>query len=1083
MIFKTAALRSVWTALLLLLGTFAFSQQKSVTGKITDGNNTPVSGVTVSLKGTTTATQTDAEGNFTITVPGNNAVLVISSVGFKEQERTIGDATTLNINLASATSDLNEVVVLGYTSAKKKDIIGAVSVVSSEDLRITPSSNLAVQLQGRAPGVTVSSSGQPGAGAVVRIRGFASAGNNNPLYIIDGVPTTDAQLLNPNDIESLQVLKDASSAAIYGARSSNGVVIITTKQGKAGRSTLSYDGYVGVQKVTDKMMPDMLNTAQYVDYLQKTTNPGKPASGGNPAVAAYKHPVFGTNGSFTIPEFYVTSGPFKGGVAAGDPKADPALYNVTGSLYQISKTSAGTNWFEEVTRPALQHNHQISATGGTDKATYAMGLNYFDQEGTFIETFYKRYSVRLNTSFKPVSFLKIGENFQFSYEDRNGGDNRGEGDAWASAFRMVPYVPVYDIMGGFGGNGVGESGNGSNPVANLKRQSDNTNKFTRAFGNMYAEIPFASFLTARSSFGIDAGNQFVKNISRKTYERSENQGNTQLTEEAWYYLNWTWTNTLNFQKVFGDHDIKLIAGTEAIKNNSRGTRAFGQNFDFESPDFISLNTATAGSLSDRRIETYNLGRQTFASLFTRLDYAFRGKYLLSATFRRDGSSVFGPNARYGNYPSFGLAWRISDETFMKDVAWITDLKIRGGWGAMGSIANVGSLNQFNTYISNPPRTNYDISGINTGSAQGYRQDRQGNPNTKWESLESTNIGLDATLFNGAIDLIVDVYSKKTKDLLVGDVLNSLEPQVTKPDVNLGTMKNTGFDIGVNYNGNQGKDLSYSVGVTFSHYKNELTKLNNENDPRIINLERLSNVVKSELGQPISSFHGYVIDGFFNTPAELAAGPAMDGAIVGSWRYKDLNGDKKITDADRTYLGTPHPDFQLGLNLKLNYKAFDFTAFLFWNQGNEIFNYTKYYTDMRVFVGGVSTRVLQDSWTPSNMNAKLPQLGYDVTNNGYTGFTTSTSNSYYVEDGSYLRAKTVQLGYTLPTSLSKRARLNGVRLYLQAQNLFTITNYSGADPDIQLISRDPGGARDFYMGVDLGGFPNPKQYIFGISATF
>ena len=1072
----------MWTSWLLLIATFAFSQQKTVTGKITDGSNAPVSGATVSIKGTTTATQTNAEGNFSIAVPDNNTVLVISSVGFKEQERNVGSQTTIDINMASATSDLNEVIVLGYTSQKKKDIIGAVSVVSSEDLRITPAANLAVQLQGRAAGVTVSSSGQPGAGAVVRIRGFASAGNNNPLYIIDGVPTDDGSKLNPNDIESLQVLKDASSASIYGARASNGVVIITTKQGKAGRAVLGYDGYVGVQKVTDKMMPDMLNTNQYIEYLQKTSSPGSPASGGNPAVPPYSHPVFGTLGSFVIPDFYITSGSFKGGVSASDPRANPDLYNITGDLYQISKPSLGTNWFEEITRPAVQTNHQISASGGNDKALYSLGLNYFNQEGTFIETFYKRYSVRVNTSFKPTSFLRLGENLQFSYEERNGGDNRGEGDAWASAFRMVPYVPVYDIKGGFGGNGVGESGNGSNPVANLMRQKDNTNKYTRIFGNVFAEIPFTNYLTARTTFGIDAGNQFVKNISRKTYERSENQGNTQLTEEAWYYTNWTWTNTLNFQKVIGDHDVKLLVGTEAVKNVSRGVRAFGQNFDFETPDFISLNTATATSLSDRVITTYNLGRSSLFSYIARLDYGFKGKYLLTGTFRRDGSSRFGPNVRNANFPSLGLAWRISEEIFMKDIPWITDLKLRAGWGQMGSLSNVPAENQFYTYISNPARTNYDINGSNTSSTQGYRQDREGNLFTQWETSETTNFGLDATLFNGAIDFTLDIYKKNTKDLLVNGVLNGLEPQITKPDENIGTMRNVGFDLGINYNGNQGKDLSYEVGLTFSRYKNTLTKLNNENAPRVIGTERLSNVLRSELGQPLSSFHGFVLDGFFNSAAEIAAGPAMQGAVVGSWRYKDLNGDKLITDDDKTFLGNPHPDFQLGLNLKLNYKAFDFTAFLFWNQGNEIFNYTKYYTDMRVFIGGVSTRVLSDSWTPTNQNAKLPLLAPGNAS-GYTSFTTSTTNSYYIEDGSYLRAKTVQLGYTLPTVISQKVKLSNLRFYLQAQNLFTITNYTGADPDISLISRDPNGARDFYMGVDLGGFPNPKQFIFGLTANF
>lgn len=1058
--------------IMLLLVSSSIFAQKQVTGKITDANNQPVIGATVIVKGSNMATQTNNDGSFSISVPNDNAVLVVSSIGFDTQEISVAGQSNLTIGMRAATSSLNEVVVTGYTTQRKKDIIGAVSVVNTKDLQSTPAANLAVQLQGRAPGVTVSSAGEPGAGAVVRIRGFASAGNNDPLYVIDGVPTTDPSKLNPNDIESLQVLKDASSASIYGARASNGVVIITTKQGKAGRTSVSYDGYVGTSIVTDKMMPDMLNTTQYMDYLQRTT------------ASTYKHPVFGQNGSFAIPDFYITSPAFKGGVSASDPKANPDLYNIgAGSLYQISKTSLGTNWFEELTRPAPFTNHQLTASGGTDKSLFSLGLNYFDQKGTFVNTYFKRYTVRANTSFKPVNFLRIGENLQFSYEDRLGGANRGEGDAWASAFRMVPYIPVYDIKGGFGGNGVGESGNGSNPIANLTRQKDNTNKFTRLFGNVFAEVPFTSYLAARTSFGLDYGSQFVRSIGRKTYERSENQGTTQLTEEGWYYSNWTWTNTLTFQKaLFTNHDVKVVAGTEAVKEFSRGVRAFGQNFDFETDDFVSLNTATAGSLSDRTISNYNVGRSTLYSLFARLDYGYKGKYLVSGTFRRDGSSRFGPNVRYATFPSVGVAWRISEESFMQGISWLNDLKLRAGWGQMGSISNVDAANQFSTYTSNPPATNYDIAGNNTSSAQGYRQSREGNLNSQWETAETKNFGIDATMFNNKVDFTLDIYTKDTKDLLVDQLLNGLEPIVTKPRINLGTMQNKGFDLGINYRGTPNSDLSYDVGVTFSRYKNTLTKLNNENAPRIIGLERLSSAVRSELGQPLSSFHGFVIDGFYTSAAEIASGPTMSGATVGSWRYKDLNGDKKITDADRTFLGNPHPDFQMGLNLGVKYKSFDFTAFLFWNKGNEIYNYTKYYTDMRVFVGGVSTKVLTDSWTPSNPDAKLPALGVGSAN-GYTSFTTSTSNSYYVEDGSYIRAKTVQLGYTLPKNLVSKARLSNVKIYIQAQNLFTITDYTGADPDLNQISRDPFGARDFYLGVDLGGFPNPKQYLAGVSVTF
>ncbi len=1050
--------------------------QKVVTGTVTDASGKGVVGATVVIRGSNVGTQTDGSGKFSITAPSIDSRLIISSVGFDQIEIPTNGKSNVDISLRVSNSTLNEVVVTGYSSQRKKDIIGAVSVVNAKDLQRTPSSNLAVQLQGRAAGVTVSSSGEPGAGAVVRIRGFASAGNNDPLYIIDGVPTGDPSNLNPNDIESLQVLKDASSASIYGSRASNGVVIITTKQGKVGRISLTYDGYVGSQVITDKMMPDMLNTNQYLEYLTKTTP------------STYVHPVFGQNGSFAIPDFYITSPGFKGGVSASDPKANPDLYNIgAGSLYQISQTSLGTDWFKELTRPALLTNHQISASGGTDKALYSLGLNYFDQMGTFVYTKFKRYSIRANTSFKPVSFLRIGENFQLSYEDRLGGSNRGEGDAWASAYRMVPYIPVYDIKGGFGGNGVSESGNGSSPIANLARQKDNTNKFTKIFGNVFAEVPFTNFLTARTSFGLDAGDQFVRSIGRKTYERSENQGTTQLTEEGWYYLNWTWTNTLTFQKTIAqNHDVKILAGTEAVRGNSRGVRAFGQNFDFETPDFVSLNTATAGSLSDRTISNYNVGRSSLFSVFGRLDYAFKGKYLLTGTFRRDGSSRFGPNVRYANFPSVGVAWRASEESFLQSATWLNDLKIRAGWGQMGSQSNVDPNNQFYTFISNPARTNYDIGGTNTASAQGYRQDRQGNLDTKWETTETTNIGLDATLFNNKITFTLDVYQKDTKDLLVDGVRNGLEPQLTKPRINIGTMRNRGFDISLSYKSAPRNDFSYDIGITFSHYKNTLTKLNDENSPRIINLERLNSAIRSELGQPISSFHGFVIDGFYTE--KDTAGAIMPSATVGSWKYKDLNGDNKITDADRTFLGSPHPDFQMGLNLGATWKNFNFTAFLFWNQGNEIYNYTKYYTDMRVFVGGVSTRVLNDSWSPNNLNAKLPALGLPATattksTDGYTSFTKSTSNSYYVEDGSYLRAKTLQLGYTLPTKLVNKASLSSVRIYIQAQNLFTITNYSGSDPDLNLISRDPFGARDYYLGVDLGGFPNPKQYLAGINVTF
>ena len=1065
------ALRSWLTACLLLFATIALAQQRTVTGKVLDAANTPVIGATVSLKGTNVATQTDADGNFSISVPNDDAVLVVTFVGFDTQEITVGSQSNVSVSLKASTGNLNEVVVTGYTAQRKKDIIGAVSVVNASELKTTPSSNIAAQLQGRAAGVTVSSAGEPGQVAVVRIRGFASAGNNAPLYIIDGVPTEDPSKINPNDVESMQVLKDATSAAIYGARASNGVIIVTTKQGKAGKVTLSYDSYYGAQKITDGQMPDLLNTSEYIEYLNRTNATGA------------THRVFGTQGSYTIPAFIIVSGPFKGGVSASDPRADPALYNIETPYYQILETSPGTEWFKELSRAGRIMNHNLSATGGTDKALYALGLNYFDQQGTFKHTSFKRYSLRANSSFRIKEFLRIGENFQFSFEDRLGGRNRGEGDAWASAFRMVPYIPVYDIKGGWGGNGVGESGNGNNPVAGLYRGKDNTNRFWRLFGNVFADIYFAPWLTGRTSIGLDYGNQFFRNIVKKTYERSENVGTTQLTDGAFFYSSWTWTNTLSFRKEFGDHDVSLLLGSEAIKDNVRGLQAFAQNFDFETPDFISLNTGVANSLGDRGVNNINVFRAALFSYFGRVDYGFKGKYLINATVRRDGSSRFGPLVRYATFPAAGVAWRVSEEEFMQGVSWMSDLKLRFGWGQMGSQSNVNPNNQFYTFISTASRTNYDIGGNNTSASQGYRAGNEGNLNTKWETTETINGGIDLNVANGKLDVSLDVYRKDTRDLLVPQLRNGLEPLINKPQVNLGTMRNTGFDLAVATRGSVVSDLTYDLSLTFSHYKNEMTKLNNEGTPRLVGLERLSNALRTETGHPISSFHGFVIDGFFNDANDIAKGPKMNGAngVVGSWRYKDLNGDGNITDADRTYLGSPHPDFQVGLNVGLDYKSFDFTAFFFWNKGNEIYNYVKYYTDMRVFVGGVSKRVLYDSWTPSNTNAALPALGAGAAN-GFTSFTTSTSNSYYVEDGSYFRARNIQLGYTLPKKLVNRAKLENVRFYVQAQNLFTITDYTGADPDLSILSRDPGGLGDLYIGVDLSGFPNPKMFLFGLNVT-
>jgi TonB-dependent starch-binding outer membrane protein SusC len=712
--------------LITLLLSVAVYAQKTVTGKVTGGTPAqPITGATVTVKGTAVSTSTNNEGNFSISVPEGRRTLVISFIGYASQDIDISNASAVNVSMVEAAGSLGEVVVTGYSTQRKKDIIGAVSVVDIENMKTAPAANVGAQLQGRATGVTVSQNGAPGSPAIVRIRGFQSGGNNEPLYIIDGVPTSDPTNLNPQDISSLQVLKDGTASAIYGTRAANGVVIISTKQGRAGRTEVTYDGYIGMQSVAGSKVPEMLDNQEYIEYLNRS--------------GAGSHPVFGAPGSFKVPDYIVVSQNFRGGVPAGDPRADESLYSLN-PLYQILKTTPqGTDWFDEILRKGLIQSHQLTATGGSDKANYALGMNYFNQEGTIIKTNFERYLVRFNSSFKPTNWLRLGENVQVSYQESLGGQQRGEGGAWSWAYRMVPYIPVYDIKGGFGGNGVGQSGNGSNPVANLTRDSDDKNITTRLFGNVFAEIQPVKWATLRTSFGVDLFNNSVKDISRKTYERSENQGTTQLTETTNKGLDWTWTNTLTLQKtIANDHDIKVLLGTEAIKRYYKSTFGFGQNFDLDNADFISLSNAGTAA-GDRNVGQNAEDIVTIFSLFGRLDYAFKGKYLLNATLRRDEASVFGPANRTGSFPAVGLGWRISEENFMKGITWITDLKLRGGYGEVGSMSNNGPFNPFSTFRTGPGFGNYDLNGTNNSAFLGYRQGTLGNEKTKWETTVSKNV--------------------------------------------------------------------------------------------------------------------------------------------------------------------------------------------------------------------------------------------------------------------------------------------------------------------------------------------------------
>jgi TonB-dependent starch-binding outer membrane protein SusC len=1046
--------------------------QSPITGSVYDETGTPLPGVSILVKGTTTGTTTDANGKFSVNA-SSNAALVVSFIGYKTQEVLVDNRSSLTISLDPDITALQEVVVTGYTTERKKDIIGSVAVVNPQTTIAQPASNLSSMLQGRAAGLTVSGSGAPGAASKVRIRGFVSFGNNDPLYVIDGVPTDNANSLNPQDVASIQVLKDPVSASIYGSRAANGVIIVTTKSGSSGKHEITYDGYTGIQTLPDRVYPKMLNTEQYVDYLWRSFDG---------AGIAPKNDIFGSGATPVIPAQLWTAMNVNG---TTNNTPVPASYEVFPNLnpdsygpYQIYNTSSGTNWHKEITQTAPIQNHQISATGGGEKAQYSLGFNYFGQDGIYKFTHFNRYSVRANTRFNPVKFLTIGQNLQVSFTNQRGGsgnpqdlggglDFSGEGGAWAQAYRMVPYIPVYDINGNFGGNGVGSSGNGTNPVASLIRGKDNKFAGYNIFGNIYARVNFLKDFTASTSFGVDqrVGNGY--NFTWITFERAENQKNNNFNEFFFRGGSWTWTNSLQYQKVFADkHDVKGFFAVESFFEQFRSLSASRQDYDFSDPDFVSINTGknlpqNGGAASTPR---------SLYSVFGKAEYQYNDRYLLSFTLRRDASSVFGPDNRVATFPAVGAGWRISEESFMSGLSFISDLKLRGGWGQMGSQRNVSTTNSFSFFQAGVNTTGYDITGNNGSVVIGYRPQVAGNTETKWETAEMVNVGLDGSLLDGRVDFTIEYFHNTTRDLLVGRQRNGLSPVIGQPQINVGTMVNKGIDGTLSTTGNLGSTgITYDVALTYTSYKNIAKKLDAEG---VAFFEqgagRLSPIQRTEAGESLSTFWGYIIDGIFQTQEEVNAHAAMPYKRVGSWRIRDINGDNVINNLDQAYLGSPIPKFQMGSDIILKYKGFDLNAFFFWNYGNKVFNYTKWWTDLRGFVGGVSERVLTDSWSETNTGGTLPIIN---ANDTYSG---SISTDYYIESGSYLRLRQLQIGYNIPEQVLNRFGISKARVYLQGQNLFTITKYSGPDPDINIL----GG--ELSMGVDQFRTPAPSVYIIGVN---
>lgn len=1046
------------------------AQQRTVTGSVISNDGTPLTGASVVVVGQKTGETTGADGTFSINVPASAKTLRVSYVGYETQDVSIAGQNNVTVTLTSTATNLNEIVVTGYTSEKKKDLTGAVSVVNVGEMQKMPAGTGEAALQGRASGVNIITSGQPGANSDIRIRGITGFGSNQPLVIIDGIQG-DLTDINVNDIASVQVLKDAS-AAIYGVRGSNGVIIITTKKGKTGKAKITYNGYYG--STTPGKGWDMASPQEEANAIwlqQKNSGIANPSS-----------KQYGSGATPVVPD-YITPYGYTLCNCPADSVVDPKLYDINN--YQITKANkAGTNWYKEITRNAPMQNHDISVSSGSDKSSYYIDFGYLNQQGILKYQYLERYSIRANTQFNIKDHIRIGENAYLFYKTNPQQNNQQEGSPFSMGFREDPIIPIYDIMGNFAGTKSQDLGNAQNVFANIYRTKDNVGHNWDMQGNVFADVDFLKNFTAHTSFGGTIDNYHYYYFQYVGYENAEgNTGLNSFHEGGGYGSSWIWTNTLQYNKLFGDHSVNLLLGTEAISNYGRGIEGGRADYFSENPDFWTLNTGSPGSQANSQTNAY---QSSTWSQFAQLKYSYKDKYLLSGTLRRDQDSRFTDSVRTGYFPAISAAWRISQEDFFKPITFFNDLKIRYSWGKMGTASNVLSTNAYNLYDANAGRSYYDLQGNSNAPMRGFYRQYIGNPITSWEGDIISNVGLDASILNNKIDFTVDWYKKKISGLLFTasgtqyDIIFTGDANL--PKVNIGDMQNTGIDGSVTYHGAAGKDLKFDITGTFTSYNNKIVKIPGGvpyfNGPTVRNVI----IQRNQEGHAVGEFYGYQVIGLFQSADDVSKSPTQDGAAPGYFKYKDVNGDGKIDANDRTFLGNPNPKFTYGLNISLSYKAFDFSTFFFGSYGNDIFDNNLYFTDFPDFFKGAMRReVALNSWTPTNTNTSIPKLN---TTGGFS--TDGVVNSYFISKGSYLKNKQMQIGYTFPESMLSHIGIDRLRIYVQSTNMFTITKYKGLDPELQSASGNNGGGQgDYYLGfgIDQGNYPHTPAYIFGINLNF
>jgi len=1055
----------------ILLFNTGFAQQKII-GTVVNETKIPLGGASVSVKNSAISTVAGDDGSFAINAKKGDK-LEISFTGYIKQEIKVDSNSTIKVILQMTPTSLDEVIVTGYTAQKVKEITGSVAVVKPSDLITVPAGQVEQMLQGRVAGLTVITSGEPGGASNVRLHGIGNFGDVTPLYIIDGIQG-DINNINPYDIESLQVLKDAGAYAIYGVRGANGVILVTTKKGRAGKAKLSYDFYIGKQyplkERKDLLTPMETGELRWLAYK----NSGFVDSNGYPT-----DELFGNGPEPVLPD-YLYAGPHRA-LFEGDTLTNPDLYNIddmggTVPIYQIARFNKdGTDWFHQIFQPAVSQNHTVTASGGNENNHFLFSLGYLNQNGTLLNTYLERYTARVNTDFMIGNLVHIGENLQVSYRESTDEPTVGYSwlkDAINSMYGIhAEWLPVYDIKGNFASEDGTHGFYLFNPVAERIFAVGNDNKYTSSqiSGNVYGEVNFLKHFSARSSFGGNLTDIFSHFFLAGSYASlPSGNPNNSLEESSRKNRSWTWTNTLNFSKIFlKHHSVKILIGTEAINSYNYMQRGSRIGYLYDDPNFLNLSNGYAiGQLN------YSSGsKSTLFSLLGQLDYGINDKYFIRITLRRDGASVFAPENKYGLFPAVSGAWRISKENFMTPLEWLSELKLRASWGKTGFNGNTLPNNQYNSYFPDPSRSYYDIRGSSNLPALGLSGLTIGNPGTGWQEDIVTNLGLDIILWNGKLSITTDWYKKTASGLLFPAPLPVFViGDAAAPNINVGNVQNSGIDLLMESKGKFSRNWSWDLTGTLAAYRNKITKLNGKQDfmPGYAkwNIGEYGAVdfVRNEIGHSLGEFYGYKIIGLFKDDDEVSKSAIQDGAAPGRFKFYDANNDGRISsDSDRVFIGNPNPKFTLGFNIEIHFKQFDFSTFFYGSFGNDVVNLVSAHRG--------DWGKLYDSWTPKHINTEIPKAEavFNFSND-------PSSTSYLVENGSYLRNKSLMIGYSFPQNVLQKIKMERLRIYIQAVNLFTITDYTGLDPEVTGMSSA--------FAIDNGYYPSSqRQFLAGFTMNF